>query len=175
MNVILLLPLPPGVVTAIFPVFAPGGTVAVICVPPFTVKLAFTPPNFTCDAPTNPEPVIVTCLPTEPLGGAKLPTKGTTLNRRLLVSVPEGVVTVTKSAVPSAGTTVVMYVSETTLKVAEPEPNRTLDVPVNPLPRISTVCPAVPHMAWSMTNGGSPIFTLKTTPPLKAPPLSVTP
>ena len=32
-----LLAVPPGVVTAIFPVMAPVGTVAVICVPEFTV------------------------------------------------------------------------------------------------------------------------------------------
>ena len=36
-NVPLLLALPPAVVTAIFPDFAPAGTVAVIVVPEFTV------------------------------------------------------------------------------------------------------------------------------------------
>jgi hypothetical protein len=39
---------PPRVVIAIFPVFAPVGTVAVTRVSEFTVKLvAFTPPNVT--------------------------------------------------------------------------------------------------------------------------------
>ena len=36
-NVVLLLAIPPAVVTPIFPVFAPVGTAAVICVPEFTV------------------------------------------------------------------------------------------------------------------------------------------
>jgi hypothetical protein len=36
-NVDLLLALPPAVVTVMFPVFAPLGTVAVICVPELTV------------------------------------------------------------------------------------------------------------------------------------------
>ncbi len=60
MNVALLLAFPPAVVTEILPVFAWAGTVAVIVVPELTVKfVAFTPPNFTALAPTNPSPVIV--------------------------------------------------------------------------------------------------------------------
>jgi hypothetical protein len=47
-KLVALAALPPGVVIAIFPVFAPVGTVAVTCVSEFTVKLvAFTPPNVT--------------------------------------------------------------------------------------------------------------------------------
>ena len=43
-----LVAVPPGVVTTILPVFAPVGTVAVICVSEFTVKMvAFTAPNVT--------------------------------------------------------------------------------------------------------------------------------
>src|SRR5208337_3144160 len=43
-----LVAVPPGVVIAIFPVFAPVGTYAVTCVSEFTVKLvAATPPNVT--------------------------------------------------------------------------------------------------------------------------------
>jgi hypothetical protein len=70
------------------------------------------------------------------------------------VRVPEGVVTVTVPVVPEAGTTAVMYVSLAMVKLAEPEPNITLVVPVKPLPRISTVCPAVPEVVISETNGG---------------------
>jgi hypothetical protein len=36
-NIVLLFAIPPAVVTPIFPVFAPVGTAAVICVPEFTV------------------------------------------------------------------------------------------------------------------------------------------
>jgi hypothetical protein len=43
-----LVAVPPGVVIAIFPVSAPGGTVAVTCVSEITVKVvALTPPNLT--------------------------------------------------------------------------------------------------------------------------------
>ena len=43
-----LVAVPPGVVTWIFPVIAPGGTVAVTLVAEFTVKeVAFTPPKLT--------------------------------------------------------------------------------------------------------------------------------
>ena len=56
-----LLPLPPAVVIAITPVFAPVGTVAVISVAETTVKeVVFTPPKVTFDAPVNPVPVMVT-------------------------------------------------------------------------------------------------------------------
>src|SRR5712692_3441623 len=104
-----LLAVPPGVVTAILPVFAPTGTVAVTCVAEFTVNaVALTPPNVTFVAPVNPAPAIVTCVPTGPLVGAKLLITGMTLNFLLLVRVPEGVVTVTNPVVPVEGTTAVM-------------------------------------------------------------------
>jgi len=104
-----LLPVPPGVVTATLPVFAPVGTVAVICVALSTLKtVAFTPPNVTLVAPRKPDPVITTCVPTGPLVGRNLLTTGTTLNCLLLVYVPAGAVTVTLPVVPLAGTTAVM-------------------------------------------------------------------
>jgi hypothetical protein len=53
--------LPPAVVIVTFPVLAPAGTVAVICVPEFTVKVVvFTPPKVTLLVPVSPVPVIVT-------------------------------------------------------------------------------------------------------------------
>ena len=105
----MLVALPPAVFTAIFPVRAPVGTVAVIEVPEFTMKLvAFTPPKVTWVAPDKPVPVMLTCVPTGPLAGRKLVTPGTTLNFWLLVNVPVGVVTVTNPVVPLAGTVAVM-------------------------------------------------------------------
>jgi hypothetical protein len=64
-----LVAVPPGVVTAMGPSVAPAGTVAVICVSRFTVKLADVPLKVTAVAPVNPVPVIATEVPTGPLSG----------------------------------------------------------------------------------------------------------
>ena len=48
----------PFVVIAIVPVFAPVGTVAVICVSEFTVKVEATPPKVTFVVPVKAVPVI---------------------------------------------------------------------------------------------------------------------
>jgi hypothetical protein len=61
-----LVPVPEGVVTAIFPVVAPVGTVAVICVDEFTVNVALVPLNVTDVAPVKPVPVMTTEAPTAP-------------------------------------------------------------------------------------------------------------
>ncbi len=81
------------VVTAIFPVIAPVGTVAVICVSEFTVKVAEVPLKVTLLAWVSPVPVIVTEVPTGPFGGVKLVTVGFTLSVCTLVSVIVPVVT----------------------------------------------------------------------------------
>ena len=69
MKLVLLVAVPPAVVTAIFPVTAPVGTVAVICVSEFTVKVVATPPNVTFVACVTLTPVMVTGVPTAPLVG----------------------------------------------------------------------------------------------------------
>ena len=46
-KLVALFAVPPGVVTEIFPVTAPGGTVVVICVSELTVNVAVLVPNFT--------------------------------------------------------------------------------------------------------------------------------
>ena len=143
------------------PVLAPTGTVAVICVPEFTVNPgAFTPPNVTFVAPVKPVPVIVITAPTRPLVGLKLVTVGVTRNARLLVSVAVGVVTVMNPVAAVAGTVAVRYVSETTEKVALIPLNDTLLVPVNPWPRISTVLPEAPCHVTSPANGCRPMSRL---------------
>src|SRR5438067_6000250 len=69
-RVVLVKGLPPGVVTAMGPVVAPVGTVAVIEVSETTVKLvAATPLNSTAVAPVKLVPVIVTTVPTGPKVG----------------------------------------------------------------------------------------------------------
>jgi hypothetical protein len=58
-------------VTLIFPVVAPAGTVALICVSELTVNVvAAVPLKLTPLAPVNPLPVSVTLVPTAPLAGA---------------------------------------------------------------------------------------------------------
>jgi hypothetical protein len=64
-----LVAVPPGVVTLIGPLVAALGTVAVIWVSEFTVNCAAVPLKATFVAPVNPEPLIVTEVPTGPLVG----------------------------------------------------------------------------------------------------------
>jgi hypothetical protein len=66
-----LVAVPPGVVTAIGPVLAPLGTVAVSCVDEFPVNFAFVPLNVTAVAPLKFVPVIVTDAPAVPFAGEK--------------------------------------------------------------------------------------------------------
>jgi hypothetical protein len=76
----LLEPVPPGVVTATFPVVAPAGTVVVIEVDETTVKgVAAVVLNFTAVAPVKFWPVIVTAAPGAPLVGVNEVTEGATV------------------------------------------------------------------------------------------------
>ena len=68
-NVAVLVPVPPGVVTEIGPVEAATGTAAVILVPEFTVNLLAAPLNSTAVAPAKPDPVTVTEVPIVPEAG----------------------------------------------------------------------------------------------------------
>jgi hypothetical protein len=57
-------------VTLIFPVVAPAGTVALICVSELTANVvAAVPLKLTPLAPVKPVPVNVTLVPTAPLAG----------------------------------------------------------------------------------------------------------
>jgi hypothetical protein len=104
-----LLETPPLVVTAILPVFAPVGTIAVICVSEFTVKLvAMTPPKVSLEAWVRLTPVMITEVPTRPAAGVKLFTFGKTLKMALLVRVVDPVVMVTDPVSAPAGTGTVM-------------------------------------------------------------------
>jgi len=71
-NVVLLVAVPPGVVTLIVPLVVPVGTVAVIDVAETTLKLlASIPLNLTAVIPEKLVPVIVTITPAGPLVGVK--------------------------------------------------------------------------------------------------------
>src|ERR1039458_2289688 len=81
-----LVPVPAGVLTAILPVLARVGTVAVIRVEELTVKVADLPLKVTEVAPVKLPPVIVTSVPARPLAGVKLVIQGAT--GKVVVRVP---------------------------------------------------------------------------------------
>jgi len=105
-NALLLVAVPPGVVTPIGPIIVPAGTVAWIAVSEVTVKLAISALNVTEVAPVRFVPLIVTLVPASPLVGAKPVIVGglTTVNALLLLAVPPGVVTLSGPATAPAGT-----------------------------------------------------------------------
>jgi len=70
------LAVPDAVVTEIFPVAAPAGTVVVTCVAFVTVNVAAVLPNVTAVAPARLLPVKITLVPTAPFPGAKLAMDG---------------------------------------------------------------------------------------------------
>ena len=69
-------PVPSEVVTQMNPVITSGGTVAVICPGPFTVKIADIPPMVTEVAPVKLAPKMLTSVPGGPLVGPKEVTTG---------------------------------------------------------------------------------------------------
>jgi hypothetical protein len=153
---VVLVAVPEGVVTAMGPVTAVVGTVAVICVGEVTVKVvAATPPKVTDVAPVNAPPVMVTTVPTLPLVGEKLlihgPEPVETVKLVTLVAVPSVSVTAIGPVVEPAGTVAVICVSEFTVKVEEAVPlNVTADTALgaswNPVPVMMTCAPTGPHV-----------------------------
>ena len=107
----------------------------------FTVNVvALTPPNVTFVAPVKLVPEIVTTVPTGPLVGVKPVTVGGTTSFFRVLSVAVGVFTVTRAEIASGGTTAVMKVSLTTLKlVAGIDPKSTAVAPLSPVPSMSIV------------------------------------
>jgi hypothetical protein len=99
-----LVPVPAGVLTAILPVLARVGTVAVIRVEELTVKVADLPLKVTEVAPVKLPPVIVTSVPARPLAGVKLVIQGVTVKFVVLVPVPADVVTAIVPVVAPVGT-----------------------------------------------------------------------
>ncbi len=145
-NELLLVAVPPGVVTLSGPVVAPAGTVAWIAVAELTVNVALTPLNATAEAPVKFVPLIVTLIPTAPLVGAKLAIVGglTTVNELLLVAVPPGVVTLSRPVVAPAGTVAWIAVAELTVKLALTPLNATAVAPVKFVPLMVTLIPTGP-------------------------------
>src|SRR5439155_13323170 len=118
-----LVAVPPGVLTWIGPLVAPLGTVAVIWVLVFTVKLAAVPLKRTAVAPVKLVPVMVTEVPTGPLVGLKELMLGgaggvVTVKLLALVAVPPGVLTWIGPLVAPLGTVAVIWVLVFTVKLA---------------------------------------------------------
>lgn len=140
---------PLGVVTVILPVVAFAGTVATILVELVMEKVALTPLNRTEVAPVNPVPLIVTDVPVGPLVGVNdviVGAGGVTVKLELLVAVPSGLTTWIAPVSAAAGTTAVICVLDTTVKLALTPANRTAVVPVKPVPLIVTVVPGGPDV-----------------------------
>ena len=137
-----LVPVPAGFVTWIAPVVAVAGTVAVICVSEFTVKLAAVPAKLTPVVPVKAVPVMVTTVvPAGPFVGVNEVMEGTTITTKLdeLVPVPWGfVITWIAPVVAPVGTVAVICVSEFTVNVAAIPAKVTAVAPVKPLPVMVT-------------------------------------
>ena len=156
-NFVELVPVPPGVVTAIVPVTAPLGTSASISVSLITSwLLAATPPNVTSVAPVKLFPLIVTEVPTGPLVGVKLLTSGTTANAVVLLAVPPRVVTMIFSPVfAPAGTVALTCVSDSTVNAAALPPiDHAANVCLRLTPVIVTVLPTCPLDGLKLVNCG---------------------
>lgn len=107
------LALPPGVVMENFPVVAPLGMVAVICVALFTVKAADVPFRVRTVAPVRFVPVMVTPVPTCPLVGLKpvmVGAAGAAVTVKLVaeLALPPGVITENFPVVAPLGTVAVI-------------------------------------------------------------------
>jgi hypothetical protein len=159
-----LVAVPPGVVTVIFPLVAPLGTVVMILVPdPFTEKeLAATPPNVTAVAPVKPVPLIVTEVPTGPLDGENEEIVGAaavvvTVKFVGLVAVPPVVFVVIGPVVAPVGTSVTICVAVFDVIVAITPLNFTQVAPVRLVPLIVTEVPTGPLDGENEEMVGSPL------------------
>lgn len=101
---------PPGVATTTLPVLAPGGTLVIIWVPEFTVKVAVMPLKVTLVALVRLVPAITIVVPTVPVVGLRLlrAGAGTVRVKGRPLLVPPGVATVTLPVVAPAGTMAVI-------------------------------------------------------------------
>jgi hypothetical protein len=157
-----LVPVPFGVVTAMCPVVAPAGTVALMLVLELTVKVVATVPlNLTLVAPVKFVPVTDTFVPTGPLVGVNedtvggLPPPVVTVKLDALVPVPFGVVTAIGPLVAPLGTVALTLVLELTVKLAEVPLNVTAVAPVKFVPMIDTLVPTGPLVGLNeVTVGG---------------------
>jgi hypothetical protein len=112
-NCVLLVAVPPGVVTVKLPFAAPDGTVVLIWLSLVTVNAAVVPANFTAVAPVKLVPVIVTTVPVPPLAGLKPLIVGTTRNELGDETGPPWASMVIRPVVAKEGTVAVILVELT--------------------------------------------------------------
>jgi hypothetical protein len=144
-----LVAVPFGVTTWIRPVVAPAGTVAVMRVLLFTVNVALVPLKRTAETSVKFVPLIWTDVPGAPLVGLNDEMVGAlavTMKAELLVAVPRGVTTWIAPVTALFGTTAVIRMGETTVKLdALTPPNRTAVAPWKSVPLMVTVVPGGPE------------------------------
>ena len=150
-NALLLVPVPPGVVTRMGPVGAVGGTTVVSTVFDRTVNVAGTPPNVTWLAPRKLVPSTVTKVPAGPSTGVNPVMLGGM--RKLFVDrmTPPGVVISMAPELADRGTVAVIRFDAVTsnpagtpLKVTRVVPGKlvpdsTTSVPTGPLVGVNDV------------------------------------
>ena len=152
MKFALLVAVPPGVVTVIFPVIALAGTTAVIDVGLETANVIAAPvPNLTDFAPLKAFPVIVTFVPAGPDTGVKEVMAGAdvvvavTVKLAVLVAIPSDVAITIFPVVALAGTTAVTDVALLSVIDVVSAPLNVIAVaPVRSLPVIVTFVPGGP-------------------------------
>jgi hypothetical protein len=137
---------PAGVVTEIFPVVAPPGTVTRIRVGETTVIVVVLPlPRLTDVAPLKPEPEIETSVtPTWPLLGVKLVILGRMVKESALVPVPAEVVTLMAALTAVVGTVILIEVGERSVNPAAIVPILTEVTAVKFVPVMVMLVPAWP-------------------------------
>jgi hypothetical protein len=152
---------PPGAITLMRPLVAPGGTGDDIRVPLVTVNVAGVPLNVTDDAPLKLVPSIATVVPTPPDvglnpvidggggGGAPL-----TMKLEDDVPVPAYVVTAIGPLVAPLGTPAVMTLSLETVYPALVPLNVTRAAPMNPDARTVTAVPTGPDIGLKLEMVG---------------------
>lgn len=116
-NEVVLVAVPPVLVTVIGPLDAPEGTTKLICVALTTVKLTDRLLSVTEEVPEKFVPVTVTVTPGQPLSGLNPEIVGggmMTVKEEELATVPPDAVTLIGPLVEPAGTVKVIWVALTT-------------------------------------------------------------
>ncbi len=158
-KLVLLVPVPLGLVTEMRPVVAPLGTEAMICVGEVTEKVdAATLLNLTAVTPTKLVPLMVTMVPTGPDVGENDVMVGTpiTVKSVELVPVPLALVTEIGPVVAPVGTVAVIWVTEFTANGAALPLNFTPVTPMKFVPVIVTEVPTRPLVGVNEVMVGAP-------------------
>src|SRR5256885_2316201 len=161
-----------GVFTLIHPLSAPPGTVAVICVSEFTVKVAGTRKKVSALAPVKLVPVIVTVVPIVPLAGVNELMCGVTVKLAGDAAEPKELVKLIGPVVGPLGPLALNCVSEMAHIVVAGVPlNLTAVAPVKFVPVSVTVQPVDPLVGENELIVGAPPDSTVNGVPLKLQPV----